>query len=32
MPENASFHGKFAEVSFDTSDGNQLSCLQNDYF
>ena len=32
MPVNASFHGKFAEVSFDTSDRNQLSCFQNDFF
>jgi hypothetical protein len=32
MPENASFYGYFAEVSFDTSEGNQLSCFKNDYF
>ena len=28
----ASFLGYFAEVSFDTSEGNQLSCFQNIYF
>ena len=28
----ASFLGYFAEVSFDTSEGNQLSCFQNVYF
>ena len=32
MPENASVHGQFAELSFDTSEGNQLSCFKNDYF
>ena len=26
------FHGFFAEVSFDTSDGNQLSYFENGYF
>ena len=31
MPENASFQGLFAEVSFDTSYGNQLSYFQNGY-
>ena len=32
MPENASFQGYFTEVSFDTSDQNQLSFFQNGYF
>ena len=32
MPENASFQGYFAEVSFDTAEGNQLSYFQNGYF
>ena len=32
MPENASFQGYFTEVSFDTSEENQLSFLQNGYF
>ena len=32
MPENASFQDYFAEVSFDTSEGNQLSYFQNGYF
>ena len=32
MSENASFQGYFAEVSFDTSEGNQLLCFQNVYF
>ena len=32
MPENASFQGQFAEVIFDTSEGNQLSYVQNCYF
>ena len=31
MPENASFQGYFTEVSFDTSEENQLSFLQNSY-
>ena len=31
MPENASFQGYFTEVSFDTSEGNQLSYFQNGY-
>ena len=29
MPENASFQGCFTEVSFATSEGNQLSYFQN---
>ena len=32
MPENALFQGYFTEVSFDTSEGNQLSYFQNGYF
>ena len=32
MPENASFQGYFAEVSFETSERNQLSYFQNGYF
>jgi hypothetical protein len=32
MPENASFQGYFASVSFDTFEGNQLSFFQNGYF
>ena len=32
IPENASFQGYFTEVSFDTSEGNQLSYFQNEYF
>ena len=32
MPENASFQGYFAEVSFGTSEENQLSYFQNGYF
>jgi hypothetical protein len=32
MPENASFQGDFTEVSFDTSEQNQLSFFQNGYF
>ena len=32
MSENASFQGYFAEVSFDASEGNQLSYFQNGYF
>ena len=32
MPENASFQGYFAEINFDTSEGNQLSYFQNGYF
>ena len=32
MPENASFQGYFTKVSFDTSEENQLSFLQNGYF
>jgi len=32
MPENALFQGYFAEVSFGTSKGNQLSYFQNGYF
>ena len=32
MPENASFQGCFAEVSFETSEENQLSYFQNGYF
>ena len=32
MPETASFQGYFAEVSFDTTEGNQLSYLQTGYF
>ena len=32
MHENASFQGYFTEVSFDTSEENQLSFLQNGYF
>ena len=32
MLENASFQGYFAEVSFDTSEENQLSVFQNGYF
>ena len=31
MPENASFQGYFTEVSFDTSEENQLSFFQNGY-
>ena len=31
MLENASFQGYFTEVSFDTSEGNQLSYFQNGY-
>ena len=31
MPENASFQGCFTEVSFATSEGNQLSYFQNGY-
>jgi hypothetical protein len=30
--ENASFQGYFIEVSFDTSEGKQLSYFQNGYF
>ena len=29
MSENALFQGYFTEVSFDTSEGNQLSYFQN---
>ena len=32
IPENASFQGSFTEVSFDTSEENQLSYFQNGYF
>ena len=32
IPENASFQGCFTEVSFDTSEGTQLSYFQNGYF
>jgi hypothetical protein len=32
IPENASFQGYFTKVSFDTSEENQLSLFQNDYF
>jgi len=32
MPENASFQGYFTEVSFDTTEENQLSFFQNVYF
>ena len=32
MPENASFQGCFAEVSFETSEENHVSYFQNDYF
>ena len=32
MPENASVQVYFTEVSFDTSEENQLSLLQNGYF
>ena len=32
MPKNTSFQGYFAEVSFGTSEGNQLSYFQNAYF
>ena len=32
MPENASFWGYFAEVSFDNSEEKQLSCFQNGKF
>ena len=32
IPENASFQGYFNEVSFYTSEGNQLSYFQNGYF
>jgi hypothetical protein len=32
IPENASFQGYFTEVSFETSEGNQLSYFQNGYF
>jgi hypothetical protein len=32
MPENGSFQGYFTEMSFDTSEGNQLSYFQNGYF
>ena len=32
MPEDASFQGWFAEVTFDTSYENQLSYFQNGYF
>jgi hypothetical protein len=32
MPENALFQGCFTDVSFATSEGNQLSCFQNGYF
>jgi hypothetical protein len=32
IPEKASFQWYFTEVSFGTSEGNQLSYLQNDYF
>ena len=31
MPENASFQGYSAEVSFETSEENQLSYFQNGY-
>ena len=31
MSENALFQGYFTEVSFDTSEGNQLSHFQNGY-
>ena len=31
IPENASYQRYFTEVSFDTSEGNQLSFFQNDY-
>ena len=31
MAENASFKGYLAEVSFDNSEGNQLSYFQNGY-
>ena len=32
MSENPLFQGYFAEVNFDTSEGNQPSCFQNGYF
>jgi hypothetical protein len=32
MLENASFQAYFTEVSFDTSEGNQLSYFLNSYF
>ena len=32
IPENASYQRYFTEVSFDTSEGNQLSFFQNDHF
>jgi hypothetical protein len=32
LPENALFQGCFTEVSFATSEGNQLSYLPNGYF
>ena len=32
MPEDASFQGWFAEVTFDISYENQLSYFQNGYF
>jgi hypothetical protein len=32
MPENASFQGKFAEVSFEILEVNQLLWFQNGYF
>ena len=32
IPENASFQGYFTEMNFHTSEGNQLSYFQNDYF
>jgi hypothetical protein len=32
IPENASFQEYFTEVSFDTSEENQLSYFQNDFF
>ena len=32
MPENASFQGYFPDMSFDTSEENQLSFLRNNYF
>ena len=32
MPENASFQGYFAEVSFETLEENQMSYVQKGYF
>ena len=32
MSENALFQGYFTEVTFDTSEGNQISYFQNGYF